>query len=266
MYKNIISQFHLHIHAWAWCIVKDWNYRNSFYNYWRLYSNNGAATIIEEDDGRIIRPQADDIILIPPMTRFSTRSKGLFSHLYIHFEADPYFKRIKPAVYQLKNALPSGLNRLAAADTPAAIERLLLLKLIADSLLSIPEDAFGRPEIRQIDSRVNRAVNMMMNHLDHPLDSRTLSRCAGVSVNSIQRLFMREFSMPPQQYQRLLRIDEAQRRLRQTDASIDQIAADLGFADRYHFSKVFKQIAMVTPAAYRKNKLDKPAMEKSTKN
>jgi AraC-like DNA-binding protein len=34
--------------------------------------------------------------------------------------------------------------------------------------------------------------------------------------------------------------------------SIDQIATQLGFSDRYHFSKMFTRRMLASPAAYRK--------------
>ena len=40
--------------------------------------------------------------------------------------------------------------------------------------------------------------------------------------------------------------------LRYTDRSISEIAGECGFATRYHFSRVFKQIKGYAPAEFRK--------------
>jgi len=37
-----------------------------------------------------------------------------------------------------------------------------------------------------------------------------------------------------------------------SDLSIKQIAADVGFANRYHFSRAFKAHTSISPARYRK--------------
>ena len=48
------------------------------------------------------------------------------------------------------------------------------------------------------------------------------------------------------------RLDQACRRLRHTNESIEQIAEDCGFPNRYYFSRMLKQHRAISPAAYRK--------------
>jgi AraC-like DNA-binding protein len=39
-----------------------------------------------------------------------------------------------------------------------------------------------------------------------------------------------------------------------SNKSIEEVAFDLGFSDRYHFSRVFKYVTGLTPATYRSGK------------
>jgi len=50
-------------------------------------------------------------------------------------------------------------------------------------------------------------------------------------------------------------IERAQFRLHDTAAGVAAIAAELGFCDQFHFSRVFRAITGCSPLQYRKNKL-----------
>jgi len=39
-----------------------------------------------------------------------------------------------------------------------------------------------------------------------------------------------------------------------TNKSIENVAFNLGFSDRYHFSRVFKSVTGLTPASYKSGK------------
>jgi len=51
------------------------------------------------------------------------------------------------------------------------------------------------------------------------------------------------------------RIERAQFRLHDTAAGVAEIAAELGFCDQFHFSRVFRAITGCSPLQYRKNRL-----------
>jgi transcriptional regulator GlxA family with amidase domain len=70
--------------------------------------------------------------------------------------------------------------------------------------------------------------------------------------NAFIRLFSSQIGKPPQQYYREKRIERACWLLNNSKASIEQIANETGFVDRYHFSKVFKTSTGETPASYRR--------------
>lgn len=249
MFKN----FKFDIFFWAWSpYIKNWTYRNSCTNYWRLYHNRGNSQI-EDAEGIIKRVPDNKLVLIPPLTRFSTSNKGTFAHLYLHFSAPPYFNRVRQQVYYLDSPNIASIPQLVSPHTPPEIRELLLIRLLIDAMLALPEDAYSAVEPKAPDPRIQQAIMFMKQNLSNPPDNRFLSRRIGLSVNSLQRLFLQEYGMPPQHYLRLLRVEEARKILQHTNKSIEQVASELGFADRYHFSKTFKRILMITPAACRKN-------------
>lgn len=54
-------------------------------------------------------------------------------------------------------------------------------------------------------------------------------------------------------YLRRLRIEAARRRMVESDTPLTQIAADCGFADQSHLTRVFKAHLGITPSEYRQN-------------
>jgi AraC-like DNA-binding protein len=66
------------------------------------------------------------------------------------------------------------------------------------------------------------------------------------------RLFQRFCKETPQDYLLRLRVHHALQRLHYTDESVKKVALDLGYADPYVFSKVFKRVLGVAPSHLRR--------------
>jgi len=73
--------------------------------------------------------------------------------------------------------------------------------------------------------------------------------------NSFVRLFRKEMGMPVQRFIKKQKINKACALLDHTDLSIDEVAARTGFADRYHFSRIFSQIKNIPPGRYRRQRM-----------
>ena len=72
-----------------------------------------------------------------------------------------------------------------------------------------------------------------------------------MATNSFIRLFHRQTDRTPQQYLRERRIRWASVLLRYSGKSIGEIADECGFATRYHFSRIFKEVTGYAPAEFR---------------
>ncbi|MCQ1996839.1 helix-turn-helix domain-containing protein [Arthrobacter sp. zg-Y1171] len=74
----------------------------------------------------------------------------------------------------------------------------------------------------------------------------------GVSVRTLQRLARRFVGLPPLAMIRRYRLQEAAERLRDnTELSIADVAADLGYADQAHLANAFREVLGFTPSGYR---------------
>jgi len=88
------------------------------------------------------------------------------------------------------------------------------------------------------------------DHIGEKLSVRTLARVSGRSVSYITHRFRAEFGMPPTRYIRDLKIEAARKKLLAGEL-VKTVAYELGFANEFHFSKVFKSRFGVSPSACR---------------
>ncbi|HEU4635263.1 MAG TPA: AraC family transcriptional regulator, partial [Edaphobacter sp.] len=88
-----------------------------------------------------------------------------------------------------------------------------------------------------------------------------LARRAFISETHFRRMFLKTFEMSPMQFVRKRRIERACTLLRTTDTPIKQIAQDCGFAEDAFFSRVFRHLVGVTPAAYRRGEYPNSAQQ-----
>ena len=78
-----------------------------------------------------------------------------------------------------------------------------------------------------------------------------LAAAAGLRTETVCRLFRRFLDTTPGGYLRARRMRLAAERLRAPGARVKEVAAELGFADAFHFSRVFKAEIGVSPRLWR---------------
>ncbi len=98
-----------------------------------------------------------------------------------------------------------------------------------------------------------RVVKVARDYLDaHPADKillRDLAAVAQTSPYRLVRMFSTEVGMPPHAYQTQLRVSLARRLLAKGVPAVT-VAAQSGFCDQAHLSKVFKSYTGVSPAQF----------------
>ena len=84
----------------------------------------------------------------------------------------------------------------------------------------------------------------------HTLDS--LARTAGMSRSAFSEAFAKAFGRSAVELLKEVRLDRASKLLRSSKLGVKEIASEVGFASRSHFSRAFKQRFGVDPASYRR--------------
>jgi AraC-like DNA-binding protein len=133
------------------------------------------------------------------------------------------------------------------ADAPAVIHADIA-RLIALAFTCRQQHSPAEP---QSPLALHRAIEQMKLFYFQKQRVADLAALCGMSESHFTRLFRGAFGTTPIDWLRRERINQAKRRLVETNDAIKEIAAQVGYGDRYFFSKDFKQLTGVPPREYR---------------
>ena len=260
--------------------MQNWEYGELSFPFWRIYHNNyQGGVIIYKDKEYTLTP--DKIIMIAPNTSYATRlynhqipntgfiikgnrvNAGLpadnnyILHLFIHFNLGTPYDNIEPGLFSFE-LTPHIKEKLDIIKKHLNYEHsrfsfyptLAIQSLITDLLSFLPQQSWS---IITEDSRILKTLAYIEDNLAEDLSNTILANYANLATNAFTRLFTQEIGYSTQKFVKKKRIDKACVLLHHSDRSIDAIAGICGFADRYHFSRIFKQITNISPASYRKS-------------
>lgn len=88
-------------------------------------------------------------------------------------------------------------------------------------------------------------------HYSSEIKLNQLAELTGISESYIRKMFIKLTSQSPKRYLHSIRIGHAKRMLMYTDMPMKEIAAACGFADEFHFSKMFKLFTGASPSKFR---------------
>ena len=97
-----------------------------------------------------------------------------------------------------------------------------------------------------------RIVELIEEGLGDRLDLRGMADALGLTPCRFARAFRRSFGKPPYAFVTARRLERARRLLAGTDLPIKAVAADCGFADQSHLTRMFSSAYGETPAAFRR--------------
>jgi two-component system response regulator YesN len=96
-------------------------------------------------------------------------------------------------------------------------------------------------------------LNYMHAHYKEEITLLKLSEMFYINPNYISQLFIKYLGKPFTGHLAELRIQEACRKLRTGNSSIQDIATEVGIPDPYYFSKIFRKTTGSSPSEYRKS-------------
>ncbi len=131
----------------------------------------------------------------------------------------------------------------APARIHAAVARLLALIFCARQTAT--EKPSDLPQV------LRKPLEWMKLFYFQKISVEALARLSGVSPGHFARLFRSTFGTSPIDWLRRERISQAKRRLVEGTDSIKEIAEQVGYSDRFFFSKDFKQHTGFSPREFR---------------
>lgn len=258
-----------------------WDCHDMVFPFWRLYWNkNEGGQIIHQ--GNVFDMDPKFLYIIPPFTSFSSRfvknhiyNKGIhvsgkhltssyneediddrhLVHFFIHFNLGVPFDNVYPGILkiELTNYLEDRLNyltkRLKVENKDFKLTfNLKLQAFIKESLTNIGPELW---KAINIDERVLEVIRFIETNIVRKLSNPDLAEIVNMAPNSFSRLFKDEMNITLHSFIQNRKIAKACDLFEHTNKTIEDISFDLGFSDRYHFSRVFKSVTRMTPASYK---------------
>lgn len=102
-------------------------------------------------------------------------------------------------------------------------------------------------------SPIRELQQLIVNHPDLDLSVESMARRLNMSSRHFTRVFIAATGIPPGRYVERVRIEQARRRLVESELSVEEVAAECGFRTVGNFRRVFIRLVGVSPLKYRKN-------------
>ncbi|MNT12383.1 HTH-type transcriptional activator Btr [compost metagenome] len=103
--------------------------------------------------------------------------------------------------------------------------------------------------------QLRRTVEYIEENSVRNIRLEELASLAGLSQSHFSHAFKASTGVAPHQWQTNARIERAKHLLLRNEASLTEIAAEIGFSDQAHFTRVFRKAVGTTPALWKRSRL-----------
>ncbi len=118
-------------------------------------------------------------------------------------------------------------------------------------IVVVSDDLRRSADAAQHHQGLHGAIDLIRRSFAEPLKVADIATAAALSPAQLERAMRRTLGISPKQLLIRTRIDEAARRLDDTDATLATIASACGFYDQSSFTRQFQRAVGLTPGAYR---------------
>lgn len=118
-------------------------------------------------------------------------------------------------------------------------------------IVVVSDDLRRSADAAQHHQGLQGAVDLIRRSFAEPLKVADIAAAATLSPAQLERATRRALGVSPKQLLIRTRIDEAARRLDDSDATLATIAGECGFYDQSSFTRQFQRAVGITPGAYR---------------
>jgi AraC-like DNA-binding protein len=97
-----------------------------------------------------------------------------------------------------------------------------------------------------------RAREVLIANVKHGVPLKEVARECGLSVGYFSHAFRRTLGVAPHKWLTEQRVELSKEKLRDDGLSLPDVAAECGFSDQSHLTRIFKQAVGVSPGAWRR--------------
>lgn len=230
-------------------------------------------------DGKIYRIEPESVFIVRPGHGYSLTLDGDSSQhmLNIHFDLIEQNNSFHPHPYpdsakvQPINCLPEDfgskvrvINYKKFEKTFFDLHLVFLLqgtrwelkkKSLMLDLLGIIHDnssSIASPPPAEHRRSIQKSLEYIHRNIEHKITLDGLIKHAGMCRALFVKVFKAECGLSPVKFVYKIKIEKAKNDLASGRTSIKQVAESLGFADVYHFSRIFKEFTGMPPGQYQK--------------
>lgn len=180
---------------------------------------------------------------------------------------DAEFPHVVPAESGIPRQVLDLMLKIQS-ESPATTPRARLavktyLKMVLMLLVNQYAAYAGTVETYQRQERAIDRLRPLFKHIGDNLGSsvqvRQAARMCGMSESYFMNFFKQVTGLSFVAYLNHFRVEQAQLLLAQTEESMVSISQQVGFCDQSYFGTVFRKIAGMTPAAYRRRVRSQPS-------
>lgn len=262
----MLEEIYIRIHICSRTVIDHrWNFPDMLCTFWRLYINNADGAVIRAGD-QTLRLEKNKMYLVPAWLRISLANSCPIEHFYVHFDllglTGFICRNLFPVPMELGTAEFSDFSKMLAHSESGSINRFIIecrIKSVIYELLSRYLEHTPQTNKSKLNTLIpaagkySKIFEYIDNSIAERIDNKTLAHICGKSEGHFIRDFTESTGITPAKYVMERRISKAIEMLVFTDSSIEKIAYDTGFTDRFHFSKLFRKFTGTPPAAYRKH-------------
>ncbi|MGY2197107.1 GlxA family transcriptional regulator [Pseudomonas gingeri] len=150
------------------------------------------------------------------------------------------------------------LGQSVDSDLAREIAMHLLMGRVRQPMDNQLGDGPASPRLQ--GAKMRRAVMLMEQALEEPLDCEAIARQVGLSQRQLERQFKQHTGLSPLKYYMTLRLARAHSLLQQTQMSVAQVAACSGFGSLEHFSRTYRARFGCPPSEDRSQVFSAPVM------
>jgi transcriptional regulator GlxA family with amidase domain len=143
----------------------------------------------------------------------------------------------------------------AECDNAAPLHDLYIDGLVLSLIVSVLnlEQPARRSRSPLTSWQLRRVTDFIQANCLRTIRLDELAELVGISASQFSHAFKAATGSSPHHWQMKTRVDQAKTLLLSGDHSLTEVAAETGFADQAHFTRVFRQYTGNTPARWRKH-------------
>lgn len=234
----------------------QWNEMDKTADVWRLIPSGQASMLFVYGDKHLYSVEGANEGLRQTIPTFVVGQQT--RPIWLKFSGHTQLLKVQFRPNGLSHLLPLEMNEITGQ--PAINLQDIWGTTVADFLDQIAGSAHPEKSVAMSNHFFESKLLPLskVDYIDYTLDQlhaghgnssiRTINQKLGITCRHLERLFRARVGLSPKEYGRIIRLNYALHRIRETDNSLTRISYESGYFDQAHFTRDFRSIAGVTPS------------------